>query len=44
MDVQDIVGYASFSTTVDIYGYLMLGAKQEAAKKMDDFFDEVNTR
>jgi len=26
---------------VDIYGYLMPGAKREAAKKMDDFFGKV---
>ena len=41
-DVQEIVGHASFSTTVDIYGHLMPGAIHEAAKKMDDFFDEVS--
>ena len=41
-DVQEIVGHASFSTTVDIYGHLMPGAKQEAAKKMDGFFNGLS--
>ena len=40
-DVQEIVGHASFSTTVDIYGHLMPGAKRDAAKKMDGFFGDV---
>ena len=39
-DVQEIVGHASFSTTVDIYGHLMPGAKRDAAKKMDNFFND----
>jgi integrase len=34
-DVQKIAGHASFSTTVDIYGHLMVGAQKEAAKKMN---------
>jgi integrase len=38
-DVQKIVGHASFSTTVDIYGHLMDGAHEESARKMDSFFD-----
>jgi len=37
-DVQEIVGHASFSTTMDIYGHLMPGAKRDAARKMDHFF------
>jgi len=40
-DVQEIIGHASFSTTVDIYGHLMPGAKRDAARKMDDFFGNV---
>jgi len=42
-DVQEIVGHASFSTIVDIYGHLMPGAKREAAKKMDGFFNGMGT-
>jgi integrase len=39
-DVQHLVGHASFRTTTDIYGHLMPGAKTEAAKKMDNFFEQ----
>jgi integrase len=42
-DVQVIAGHADFSTTMDIYGHLMPGAHEEAAKKMDDFFGSVDT-
>jgi integrase len=38
-DVQVIAGHASFKTTMDIYGHLMPGAQQEAAKKMDKLFN-----
>jgi integrase len=38
-DVQVIAGHADFSTTMDIYGHLMPGAHQEAAKKMDKLFN-----
>ena len=40
-DIQEIIGHASFSKTVDIYGHLMPGAKRDAARKMDDFFGSV---
>ena len=39
-DVQEIAGHASFTTTMDIYGHLMPGAHQEAAKKMDKLFQQ----
>jgi integrase len=42
-DVQEIVGHASYSTTVDIYGHLMPGAERTAAKKMDKFFGEISS-
>lgn len=42
-DVQEIVGHASFSTTVDIYGHLMPGAKTNVAKKMDEFFRDIGS-
>ena len=38
-DVQVIAGHADFSTTMNIYGHLMPGAQQEAAKKMDKLFN-----
>jgi len=37
-DVQMIAGHADFSTTMDIYGHLMPGAQEAAAKKMDELF------
>ena len=37
-DVQVIAGHADFSTTMNIYGHLMLGAQKEAAKKIDRLF------
>jgi integrase len=40
-DVQEIVGHASFSTTMDIYGHLMPNAHRDAAKKMDRFFEDI---
>lgn len=43
-DVQKIAGHASFSTTVDIYGHLMLGAHKEAANKMDKLFTESTAK
>lgn len=43
-DVQKIAGHASFSTTVDIYGHLMLGAHKEAASKMDKLFTESTAK
>jgi integrase len=38
-DVQVIAGHADFSTTMDIYGHLMPGARKEAAQKMDKLFN-----
>lgn len=37
-DVQVIAGHADFSTTMDIYGHLMPGANEEAAKRMNSLF------
>ena len=39
-DVQEIVGYASFGTTMDIYGHLLDGAQSQAAKKMNELFED----
>lgn len=39
-DVQVIAGHADFSTTMDIYGHLMPGGNEEAAKRMNDLFQK----
>jgi integrase len=39
-DVQEIAGHASFSTTMDIYGHLMDGAHSQAAKRMQQLFED----
>jgi integrase len=39
-DVQEIVGHASFGTTMDIYGHLLDGAHAQAAKKMNQLFED----
>jgi integrase len=38
-DVQVLAGHADFSTTMNIYGHLMPGAREDAAKKMDKLFN-----
>jgi integrase len=38
--VQEIVGHASFGTTMDIYGHLLDGAHAQAAKKMNQLFED----